>query len=129
MKSLTLTIYGDLMSKSNSRIMTSFRGRPRLIKKPKALKYEADAIVQIQSRLGRSRTLEDMFTEPVVLDATIYYSSKRPDLDVSLLMDVLEKSGVYKNDRQVYQINARKRFDKENPRVIVKISELEEDHP
>lgn len=108
------------MSKSNSRIITSFGGRPRLIKKPKAIQYVDTALLQIQSQLGSHR----MFEEPVRMDITIYYKDRRPDLDVSLIQDILEKAGVYKNDRLVHEIHAYKKFDKENPRLIVRIEPL-----
>ena len=39
-------------------------------------------------------------------------------------MDVLEKAGVYKNDRQVYEKHIYKKFDKENPRAEIAVWEV-----
>ena len=114
---IKLLISGDLMSKSNSRIMTHRNGSPRLIKKQKALEYIDSSILQLKSQLRSHRT----FTEPVYLHIIVYYSSKRPDLDISLIQDILEKVGVYKNDRLVYEIKAYKKFDKNNPRCEIEV--------
>lgn len=108
------------MSKSNSRIITSFGGRPRLIKKPKAIEYEEAAMWQLKSQLRSHVTIQ----VPVRMDITIYYVNKRPDLDVSLIQDILEHAGVYENDRLVHEIHAYKKFDKVNPRLQVTITEL-----
>lgn len=118
---ITLKIDGDLMSKSNSRIMTTRGGRTRLIKKPKAIEYEESALWQLKGQLRGHVT----FTRPVRLDVRVWYSSMRPDLDVSLLQDVLEKAGVYKNDRLVEEIHAHRFLDRENPRLEVTISDKE----
>ena len=108
------------MSKSNSRIITSFGGRLRLIKKPKALQYEEIALWQLKTQLASHETFQD----PVRMTITVWYINKRPDLDVSLIQDILEKAGVYKNDRLVHEIHAYKKFDKENPRLEVEIEEI-----
>lgn len=118
---ITLTVTGNLMSKSNSRIITKFGGRPRLIKKPKAIDYVEGALYQLQEQLRGHQTI----LGPVRMDITIWYDSRRPDLDVSLIQDILEKAGVYKNDRQVFEIHAAKKLDKENPRLQVTITEIE----
>lgn len=131
MKSITFTIHGELMSKSNSRIFTSFGGKPRLIKKPKALQYCKDARIQLRTQLGHHRAFEN----PVRMTIIIWYKNKMPDLDVSLIQDILQQEidkktkrvifeGAYKNDRQVYEIHALKKFDKENPRLTVTIDEI-----
>lgn len=122
-QSIKLTIFGNLLSKSNSRVFTTFGGRPRLLKAPKAISYVNAAILQVKSEL-RLATGFETYEGPVRMVATIWYSSRRPDLDVSLLQDVLEKAGVYKNDRQVHEIVATKKLDKENPRVEVEIIPL-----
>lgn len=115
-----VVIEGKLLSKSNSRIITSWGGRPRLIKRPEAIHYVESALMQLKQQLRGHET----FLEPVRLDATVFYKDKRPDLDISLTMDVLEKAGVYKNDRQVYEFHAYKKFDKENPRLEAIIQEI-----
>ena len=118
---MKLTVKGELLSKSNSRIFRNFGGRPLLIKSPKAQQYIEEALWQIKSQMGNHK----MFEDPVKMDITVWYKTKRPDLDVSLIQDILEKAGVYKNDRLVHEIVARKRFDKDDPRLTVEVSLLE----
>jgi len=130
-KVLKLTIFGELGSKSNSRRMVSFGGRPRLIKSDKALKYEESSTQQIINQLRAHRA----FTDYVRLSVDVYYSSKRPDLDVALLQDILQTKvdrktgiklyeGAYENDRQVVEIHARKFWEKENPRCEITVEEI-----
>lgn len=120
---LELKIKGKLLSKSNSRVFTTRGRRPMLLKRPEAIEYTNNAIIQIKQQLKN----HECYTSPVILEAHIWYKSKLSDLDVSLLQDVLEKAGVYQNDRLVHEIHAFKYFDKENPRVLVRIHELKND--
>ena len=130
-KVLKLTIYGELGSKSNSRRMVSYGGRPRLIKSNKALNYEESSYQQLQALLSNHEPFQDY----VSLKVDVYYASKRPDLDVALLQDILQEKkdkktgivlsrGVYANDRQVVEIHARKLWDKENPRCEITVEEI-----
>ena len=115
---ITLTIHGELASKANSRKLVTFGGKPRFIKSDKALGWEQMALMQIPGdhRIG--------MTGPIRMTATIYYASRRPDLDPSLLMDCLEHAGVYKNDRQIIEQHLYKKLDPENPRVELLLEEL-----
>lgn len=118
---LELTILGELCSKSNSRRIV-LRGKyPRVIKSDKALNYEKISDLQLRKQLVNHRAFEGY----VSMEAHVYYASKRPDLDISLLQDVLEKAGVFLNDRQIVEIHAFKYWDKENPRTIVRVKEVE----
>lgn len=59
----------------------------------------------------------------VRLTATIYYATRRPDLDESLIMDLLE--GVaYKNDRQIKEKHIYHGLDKENPRAEILVESI-----
>jgi len=58
----------------------------------------------------------------VALDAVIYYASQRPDLDVSLLMDCIQKCGLLTNDRQIREKHIYHAIDKLNPRCEFTIS-------
>ena len=115
---LTLTIYGDLASKANSRKLVTFGGKPRFIKSDKARGWEQTALMQIPQnhRIG--------MTGPIRMTATIYYASRRPDLDPSLLMDVLEHARVYAKDRQICEQHLTKKLDRDNPRVELLLEEL-----
>jgi len=115
---LSLTIHGELASKANSRKLVTYGGKPRFIKSDKALDWERLALMQIPNdhRIG--------MTGPIRMTATIYYASRRPDLDPSLLMDMLEHAGVYKNDRQICEQHLYKKLDPINPRVELLLEEL-----
>jgi Holliday junction resolvase RusA-like endonuclease len=115
---LTLTILGELASKANSRKLVMYGGKPRFIKSEKALGWERMALLQIPKDhcVG--------LTGPIRMTVTIYYASRRPDLDPSLLMDVLEHVGVYKNDRQIMEQHLYKKLDPLNPRVELVVEEL-----
>lgn len=120
---IELNIQGKLLSKSNSRVFTTRGHRPMLLKRPEAIDYTNSAILQIRSQLRNHVP----YTRPVSIEVHVWYKSKLSDLDVSLLQDVLEKSEVYQNDRLVHVIHAFKYFDKDNPRVIVRIHEIEKE--
>jgi hypothetical protein len=51
------------------------------------------------------------------LDVVVYVSDLRRDLDVELLRDCLQKTGVVENDRGVWQQWSERRVDEENPRI------------
>ncbi len=130
-RSISLTIRGELLGKSNSRRLVRIGGKPRLIKSPAALEFLKGAMIQLRPKLVNHHA----FTGPVRMDIIIHYKTKRPDLDVSLIQDILEQKksketgqvtfeGVYLNDRQVHEIHAYKQYDKEDPRLDVTITEL-----
>lgn len=120
MREITLKINGELCSKSNSRRIVTRGKYPRIIKSEKALMFEASALLQISQQLKDHKP----FDSYVGIEIHVWYASRRPDLDVSLIQDILEKAKIYKNDRQVAEIKALKYLDKNNPRVIAKIYEL-----
>lgn len=115
-------IDGELCSKSNSRRIVNYGGRPRIIKSQKALDYVASSLPQI-ARQKKHKMLEDY----IAIELHVWYKSKRPDLDVSLIQDVLQEAGVYKNDRLIVELHAFKYIDRKNPRIIVRIKELSKD--
>ena len=102
-------VAGELASKANSRRYI----RPGLIiKSPKALAYCDIFAFQVRPKP------EDCILEgEVILTASIFYSSQRPDLDESLLMDCIQKSGLLKNDRQIREKHIYHGIDRERPRV------------
>ena len=59
---------------------------------------------------------------------TIYYASRRPDLDESLILDLMQGL-VYENDRQVKERHTYWGLDKENPRAEIIIDQLEKKEP
>ena len=112
MQSLSLIIYGEPASKSNSRRLVRFGGMSRLIKSEKALSY-SDAFKQ-----QVANHTHEPFVGDVVVDMHIYYASRRPDLDESLILDLLQ-GVLYLNDRQVKEKHIYWGLDKENPRTEI----------
>ena len=143
-KAIAFTIHGQAMSKANSRQLV-FGGKredrkPMFIKSAEALQFERDALLQIPS-IARQR-LEG----PVCVTLRIFYASERPDLDESLILDVLQdqfayserrgvdgvkrerrltQSGVYRNDRQVREKHIFWGIDRANPRVEVLVEPMQ----
>lgn len=113
---VSFTILGNLQSKSNSRKLVPTKNGMRSIKSPAAQKFQQQALLQIPAaaRVG--------YEQDVVLAATIYYQSRRNDVDDTLLCDILEHAGVVKNDRQIrLKLIDGRETDSENPRVEVMV--------
>lgn len=132
---ISFTILGEPASKANSRELVSFgRGdakRPAIIKSKKARNYERDAAMQIPSHA------RVMFTGPVRVTLRIYYATERPDLDESVVLDVLQarfekktrkllQLGVYVNDRQVREKHIYWGKSPSNPRTEVMVEPIVE---
>lgn len=62
----------------------------------------------------------------MIFTATLYYASRRPDLDESLVMDCLQ-GVVYKNDRQIKVKHIYWGLDKANPRCEIIIEPLQKE--
>lgn len=107
------TVYGEPASKANSRKMVLIKGRPALIKSQKARDY-------VKTFEQQCPVLEVPTTDDVVVEMMIYYASRRPDLDESLILDCMQ-CRVYKNDRQVKQKFIYWGLDKENPRSVIRV--------
>ena len=110
---ITFTALGEPASKANSRKMVTIRGRPALIKSQKARDYVKQFELQCPQ-------LEVPTTEDVQVEMMIYYASRRPDLDESLILDCMQ-CRIYKNDRQVKQKFIYWGLDKDNPRTIIRV--------
>ncbi len=54
--------------------------------------------------------------------AYLYYTSERPDLDASLLLDALQ-GRIYRNDRAVRELHLYHALDKRSPRAVVLVEE------
>lgn len=51
---------------------------------------------------------------------TIHYASRRPDLDESLILDLMQDM-IYVNDRQIKEKHIHWALDKEHPRTVITI--------
>ena len=111
------TIEGEPASKANSRKIVTIRGRPVSIKSDKARKYAAGFLHQCKK-------LDDLFEGDVSVEILIYYATKRPDLDESLILDCMQ-GNVFINDRQVKQKHIYWGLDRDRPRTVIRVSALE----
>jgi len=129
-------IKGQPQSKANSRQLVHVHGKPLFIKSPEARAYEKNALLQIpmSARL--------MLDGRIRITIHIYYESERPDLDESIILDVLQnrykkvagkrmllREGVYVNDRQVREKHIYHHIDKDNPRAEILVETVEEETP
>ncbi len=109
-------VYGEPASKANSRRLVSFKrsgggSRPALIKSQKALDYNEAFRTQCPK-------LSPLMEGDVSVTITIYYASRRPDLDESVILDAMQGL-VYLNDRQVKEKHIFWGLDKTNPRAEI----------
>jgi len=109
-------IYGEAASKANSRKLVTIKGRPAFIKSDKARGYAADVARQV-------RPLAPLLEGDLKFTATLFYASRRPDLDPSVLLDALQGL-VFKNDRQIRVIHVTHAIDKRNPRAEIVIEPI-----
>ena len=121
LQSLVQIIFGEPASKANSRRVVRFGGMSRLIKSQKALNY-SDAFRQ------QCQPLATLMTGDLRVTLHIYYASRRPDLDESLILDLMQGL-IYENDRQVKERHAYWGLDPENPRAEILIEKIEEIAP
>jgi Holliday junction resolvase RusA-like endonuclease len=125
---IRLIIHGEPASKANSRQLVRFGDRPAVIKSKKARDYERDAVLQIPAHA------KVMLQGRLRVTLRIFYASERPDLDESVILDVLQakkkdgdivRKGVYLNDRQVREKHVFHAIDRANPRAEIEIEELD----
>lgn len=145
---IRFTILGEPASKSNSRKLatiggrnmevdgkrTRVGGRAAFIKSDKAREYEASALLQIP------HWARQMLSVPVRFTARIFYASNQPDLDESVILDILQakfskvekgkpreiiRRGVYINDRQVKEKHIYWSIDRSKPRAEIEIELLQ----
>lgn len=137
---IRFTILGEPASKANSRQIVTIADRPSSIKSKKARSFESNALMQIPPA-ARQR-----IEGPVRVWLRIHYASERPDLDESIVLDVLQdrygkapkgadgrpagprpliQSGVYRNDRQVREKHVFWAIDLNNPRTEVCIEAMQ----
>jgi hypothetical protein len=132
---IALTIIGEPASKANSRKIVTIANRPSCIKSEKARGFEASALKQIPP------AARQQLKGPVRVTMRIYYASERPDLDESIVLDVLQdrfktvkrgetkervlvQRGVYCNDRQVREKHVFHAIDRKNPRAEIIVEPL-----
>jgi Holliday junction resolvase RusA-like endonuclease len=111
-------VYGQPASKANSRIRTRWGG---VIKSERARAYMEEFESQV-------RPIDPLFEGDVRVTMEIYYASRRPDLDESLILDLLQGK-VYLNDRQVKEKHIFWGLDKEQPRSVIMVEAIKKMAP
>ena len=106
-----LIVYGEPASKANGRRVVRIGGISRSIKSKKALIYAGAFLLQV-------KPVEPLMEGELAMTLNIYYASQRPDLDESLILDLLQ-GVLYKNDRQVRERHVYHFIDKLNPRTEI----------
>lgn len=109
-------IQGEPASKANSRKLVRIGGVSRFIKSSKALSY-------LDIFAWQCPTLTPMFEGDVHVELAIYYASRRPDLDESLILDAMQ-GRIYRNDRQVKKKTVDWGLDRQSPRTRIRVSPL-----
>ena len=115
------TILGEPASKSNQRRIVKMGGRPRLIKSKKALSYARWFQLQAQHGL-QTPSIDQPIEADVLMWCRIFYASRRPDLDESLIRDALQAAAVIKNDRQIKAKVVLWALDRDKPRSEIKLA-------
>jgi Holliday junction resolvase RusA-like endonuclease len=132
MTPIKFTLHGEAASKANSRKIVTIGKRAAVIKSQKARGYERAALMQIP--VAARLRLEG----PVRVTMHIWYASERPDLDESIVLDVLQdryegsgatrrlvQGGVYRNDRQVREKHVYHGIDRTSPRTVVIVEPMQ----
>lgn len=117
LQAISRIIFGEPASKANSRKIVRYNNVSRLIKSAKALSY---------SEMFKQQCKPEpvLLTGDVRVTMRIFYASRRPDLDESLILDLMQNL-IYKNDRQVKEKHIFWGLDKENPRTEMLIEEIQ----
>ena len=66
----------------------------------------------------------ELLDQDLAIAMKIYYRTRRPDLDESLILDLLQDK-VYKNDRSIKMKYVLHGLDKENPRTVLVVGPVE----
>ena len=112
-QSISFVVYGEPASKANSRRVVRYNNMSRVIKSQKALDYSEQFRQQCTP-------LDPMMDGDLVVTMHIWYASRRPDLDDSLILDLMQGL-IYKNDRQVRERHLYWHLDPENPRSYITV--------
>lgn len=117
-QAISIIIFGEPASKANSRRVVRFGGMSRLIKSAKALGYSGAFLQQCPK-------IPVLMTGDLRVTLHIWYASRRPDLDESLILDLMQGL-IYENDRQVKERHCYWHLDKDKPRAEILIESIEE---
>lgn len=109
---VSFVVFGEPASKANSRRWTG----KFFIKSEKALNY-AKMFKQ------QCPVVNPLMRGDLRVSIKIFYASRRPDLDASLIFDLMQDA-IYENDRQVKEQHLFWGLDKENPRAEITVEKI-----
>ena len=109
---INFIVHGEPASKANSRRWTG----KLFIKSKKALDYSKEFLKQCPR-------LDQLMEGDLRVTIRIWYASRRPDLDASLIFDLMQGC-IYENDRQLKEQHLYWGLDKENPRAEITVEAL-----
>jgi len=114
---ISLTILGDIPSMKNT--LRRSRSGAFYHKDDAVRKYKADFAKQVPAR--HKKKIEGM----VLVELMIWQKDRRKDghNQMATIFDALEFAGVIKNDRQIANWTCCVGFDRNNPRVEIKVGE------
>lgn len=115
-----VTIYGDVVSKSNQYRIITINGHASLKKTDAVKTFEQKFYLQNPLRNANIKGFFEIYLD-------VYFSSNRKDLDgaFKLVLDTLQSSGTIKNDRNCVKIVANKFIDPIRPRLEFTIKEVD----
>lgn len=119
---VSFCVLGNLVSMKNNKIQSVKHGRAFSFKNPAVAAYERDFRLQVPSEC-RGRLLGSL-TVPLRAMITVFYRSRRSDLDCALVYDCLQSAGVIADDRYIIEKHEYAHVDRENPRVEILIEAL-----
>jgi Holliday junction resolvase RusA-like endonuclease len=111
LQAISQIIFGEPASKANSRRVVRIGNVSRLIKSAKALTY-SDVFKH------QCTPLRTLMKGDLRVTMWVYYASRRPDLDESLILDLMQGC-IYENDRQVKEKHIYWGLDPEKPRTEI----------
>lgn len=113
---IEFTVLGEPASKANSRRLVKFGNRPAIIKSDKARKYVAAFRAQCPK-------LSTPLEGDLAVWIKIWYASRRPDLDDSVILDAMQGL-IYANDRAVKERHVFWGLDRTNPRATIVVTQV-----
>ena len=116
---IRLTILGKLVSMKNRRIPTKANPHVTVVNSACRI-FRRDFYAQLP---GSARRAIGSLDKPIRAMVTVYYPTMKSDLDFAYLYDLLQVSGVVRNDRYIREKHEVARIDKKNPRVEIVLEE------
>lgn len=116
------TIFGQCLAKANHYMAVGGDKGRRIIKDAVFRAYER-SFFALNVQFYRNRGVNAPFR--LLID--VYHSSRRFDLDNSLktVLDLLQDVGAITNDNLCVGIQATKHIDRDNPRIVFVLEEVE----